>query len=62
LTTGGIGGHFGRVLKEAMECYTEKETSGWVVQSQQHIKDNLRLEQMNRKRWEILNECYERKN
>lgn len=45
-----------------MECYTEKETSGWVVQSQQHIKDNLRLEQMNRKRWEILNECYERKN
>ena len=31
------------------------------AQSQAHIKENLRLEQMNQKRWEILNELYERK-
>ena len=52
--------HFGRVLRKVMEAYTE-ETRGWVTQSQAHIKENLRLEQMNQKRWEILNELYERK-
>ncbi len=50
--------HFGRVLKEVMEAFTDHAPSGWVLQSQQHIRENLRLEQMNTKRWEILNELH----